>query len=350
MELAKINTKYYCGIDLHSRKMYVCVMDRDGRIYYHRNMQNDFDEFKRAVEKYLPNMSVGVESMHSYYWLADSCIEANIPFYLGHAYYMKTIHGGKKKNDKIDSKKIADLMRSNHLPIGYVYPKEMRAARDLLRRRHRYMRIRSEAYTHIQTIFRQQCVNITGKDIKSSEAREKLLRWFDNPEINSSIEANLDIIEFLNPMINKLERQIRAKAKEFDRTTLNLLLTVPGIGEMLSLNILYEIGKIERFKSAQKFSSYCRLVKCERESGGKKYKSKNQKIGNSYLKWSIGEIIIHAARTSPVINKHYERLISRYGKGKAKSIISHKFGVAIYYMLKNKEAFDEDRFVRGKME
>ncbi|MBZ0181716.1 MAG: IS110 family transposase [Melioribacteraceae bacterium] len=118
----------------------------------------------------------------------------------------------------------------------------------------------------------------------------------------------------------------------------------------MSLVILYEIGKISRIESAQKFSSYCRLVKCERESGGKKYHGRNQKIGNPYLKWAIGEIIIHARRTSPTIDKYYERLINKASKKRAKSIMNHKFGVAIYYILKNKQGFDEKRFIQTEME
>ena len=349
MEFATIKTNFVCGVDLHSTKMYICVMDREGNIQLHRNMRNDFELFNKLVNQYKDSLSVGVESMHSYYWLADACKEHNIPFYLGHAYYMKAIHGGKKKNDKIDSKKIADLMRSNHLPVGYVYPKEIRSTRDLLRRRTRFMKIRAEAYGHIQTIFRQHCMNIKPKEVKDKNNRRKLINMFKDEDLQRNIELNLDLIEFFDPKLNKIERAIRAQAKEYNRTMHNLLLTMPGIGDMMSLVILYEIGDINRFPSAQKFSSYCRLVKCERESGGKRYRGGNQKIGNPYLKWAIGEIIIHAPRTSALIDKYYNRLINKNGKKKAKAIMNHKFGVAIYYMLKNKQGFDEERFIRGDM-
>ena len=349
MELAKINTKYVCGVDLHSSTMYICIMDKEGNIKLHRNMRNEFEQFKNYISEFEDNISVGVESMHSYYWLADKCIEEKIPFYLGHAYYMKAIHGGKKKNDKTDSKTIADLMRSNNLPVGYVYPKKLRSTRDLLRRRTRFMKIRAETYTHIQTIFRQHCMNINPKEVKTRKSRRELITRFDDRYIQRSIELNLDIIDFFDPELNRIEREIRARAKEYDRTTHNLLLTVPGIGDMMSLVILYEIGDINRFESPQNFSSYSRIVNCERESGGKKYRGGNQKIGNPFLKWAIGEIIIHAPRTSPLIKNYYDRLINRYGKKKAKSLVTHKFGVAIYYMLKNKQGFDEKRFIQTEM-
>ena len=106
---------------------------------------------------------------------------------------------------------------------------------------------------------------------------------------------------------------------------------------------------INRFESHQLFCSYARLVKCERSSAGKYSKGGNQKIGNPYLKWAIADIIIHASHKSQLIGDYYQKLQSRFGKRKAKSVISHKFGIAIYYMLKNKQVFDEKRFVQSNM-
>lgn len=349
MELATMKTEYVCGIDLHSRSMYICIMNQKGDIQLHRNIRNDFQFFKSLIEDYRENISVGCESMHSYYWLADGCIENNIPFYLGHAYYMKTIHGGKKKNDKLDSKKIADLMRANHLPVGHVYPKEYRATRDLLRRRIRFMTIRAEAYAHIQTIYRQNCLTIASNDVKNKKTRRELINKIDHKDIQKSIELDLDVIDNFDTLLKPIEAEIRAQAKHHDRTSLNLLLTIPGIGDMMSLVILYEIGDINRFRSPQKFSSYSRLVICERESGGKKYRGGFQKIGNPYLKWAISEIIIHAPSTSPVIKNYYEKLINKTGKKRAQRIMTHKFGVAIYYILKNKKGFDEQKFIQSDM-
>ena len=158
-----------------------------------------------------------------------------------------------------------------------------------------------------------------------------------------------NMIEFLTPNIKLMEQQIRDRAKSHDRASLNILLSVPGIGDIFSLIILYEICDINRFQSHQKFCSYARLVKCERSSAGKYTKGGNQKIGNPYLKWAIADIIIHAAYKSKPIGDFYQKLQSRLGKRKAKSVISHKFGIAIYYMLKNKQVFDEKRFVQTNM-
>jgi transposase len=349
MRYAQINSKYVCGIDLHAREMYACVMSRTGEILLHRNMRTDFDQFKKKMKPFLPDLVVGAESTYMYYWLADACKEENIPFYLGHAYYMKTIHGGKTKTDRIDCRKIADLMRTNFYPVAYDYPKEMRGTRDLLRRRHRLSRMRAECYRHIQLLFHQQGLSVNPKDIKNTKSRREIVQSHLDNDILTNAQSDLDMIEFLDPKIKLLEQQIRAKAKNHDSASLNILMSTPGIGDIFSLIILYEVHDIKRFQSHQHFCSYARLVKCERSSAGKHTKGGNQKIGNPYLKWAIADIIIHASHKSEVIGGFYQKLQSCFGKRKAKSIISHKFGIAIYYMLKNKQVFDEKRFVQTNM-
>jgi transposase len=349
MRYAQINSKYVCGIDIHARNMYACVMNEKGEILFHRNMRTDFDQFKKKMIPFLSDMTVGVESTYMYYWLADACREKNIPFFLGHAYYMKTIHGGKTKTDRLDCRKIADLMRTNYYPLAYDYPKDMRATRDLLRRRHRLSRLRAECYRHIQSLFHQQGLSVNPNDIKNVKTRHDLILSFLDQDIRSNAQTDLDMIDFLDPKIKQLEQQIRANAKCHDRASLNILLSVPGIGDIFSLIILYEICDINRFQSHQKFCSYARLVKCERSSAGKHTKGGNQKIGIPYLKWAIADIIIHADSKSKPIGEFYQKLQSRFGKRKAKSVISHKFGIAIYYMLKNKQVFDEKRFVQTNM-
>jgi len=261
MRYAQINSKYVCGIDLHARQMYACVMNEKGEILFHRNMRTDFDQFKKKMTPFLSDMTVGVESTYMYYWLADACREKNIPFFLGHAYYMKTIHGGKTKTDRLDCRKIADLMRTNYYPLAYDYPKQMRATRDLLRRRHRLSRLRAECYRHIQFLFHQQGLAVNPNDIKNVKTRHDLVLSLFDQDICSNAQTDLDMIEFLDPKIKQLEQQIRARAKSHDRASLNILLSVPGIGDIFSLIILYEICDINRFQSHQKFCSYARLVR-----------------------------------------------------------------------------------------
>ena len=150
MKYREINSEFYCGVDVHSKRSYICVLDNTGKKYLNRSMVNNFQDFKEVLHLFLPNVVVGCESTYSYYWLADGCHEHRIPFYLGHALYMKAISANKQKNDKLDARTIAELLRTNFFPEAYPYPREMRPTRDLLRRRHRLVRIRAEAYSHIQ--------------------------------------------------------------------------------------------------------------------------------------------------------------------------------------------------------
>lgn len=141
--------KYYCGIDLHARAMYVCIINQRGKVVYHKNVDTDPAILFRIIFPYLEDVVVCVECMFCWYWLADFCRDHHIPFVLAHALYLKAIHGGKTKNDKIDSRKIAMLLRGGNIPMAYAYPKERRAIRDLLRRRMHLMHKRAELLSHI---------------------------------------------------------------------------------------------------------------------------------------------------------------------------------------------------------
>jgi hypothetical protein len=156
---------FYCGIDLHARSMYVCILSHDGEIVLHRNMKAAPDPFLRAVAPYRDGLVVAVEWIFTWYGLADLCAEQGIPFVLGHALYMKAIHGGKAKHDKIDSQKIAALLRGGMLPQADVYPAQMRATRDLLRRRTHLMRKRAELLAHVQNTNHQYNLPEIGKKI-----------------------------------------------------------------------------------------------------------------------------------------------------------------------------------------
>ena len=173
--------RYYCGIDLHARSMYVCILDTQGEILLHRNLPCAPESFLKAIAPYREDIAVAVECIFTWYWLADLCSQQNIPFVLGHALYMKAIHGGKAKNDKIDAHKIAVLLRGGMLPMAYVYPPEMRATRDLLRRRMYLMRKRAELLAHVQNTNSQYNLPETGKKIAYKANREGVAERFSDP-------------------------------------------------------------------------------------------------------------------------------------------------------------------------
>src|ERR687891_2178837 len=197
--------KWYCGIDLHARTMYMCILNQDGDIVVHRNMKAGPEAFLQVIAPYREDLVVAVECLFTWYWLADLCTYESIPFVLGHALYMKAIHGGKAKNDKIDAHKIAVLLRGGMLPQAYVYPAEMRATRDLLRRRMHLMRKRAELLAHIQNTNSQYNVPELGKKIAYKANREGVAERFPDPAVQKTIEVDLDLITYYDQLLNDLE-------------------------------------------------------------------------------------------------------------------------------------------------
>ena len=336
---------YYCGIDLHADAMYLCVLDATGETVLHKNIPTKPKSFLRLIKPYRSELVVGCECMFTWYWLADLCADEKIDFVLGHALYMRAIHGGKAKNDKIDSYKIAVLLRGGSFPLSYVYPKEMRATRDLLRRRNHLARKRAELYAHIQNTATQYNLPPLGRIAKPSE-RGDLLQKFDDPVVRMMVEVDLRTIEHYEKLLDALERKLEKIATAHDPVSLALLKSIPGVGRILGLVMLYEIENIARFPRQQDFASYCRLVKPSRESNGKSYGHSGKKIGNAHLRWAFGEAVVLMLKGNKPVQDMKQRLASKHGKGKALAIMSHRLGRAVYYMLKNQVPFDQERFLR----
>ena len=335
---------YYCGIDLHARSMYVCILDPVGTILVHKDLRADPESFLRAIAPYRDDVVVAVECIFTWYWLADLCAQEGIPFVLGHALYMKAIHGGKAKNDKIDSHKIAVLLRGGMLPMAYVYPAAMRATRDLLRRRCHLMRKRAELLAHIQNTTSQYNLAPLGKKIAYKANRAGVAERFADPSVRASIAMDLALIDHYDALLTEVELTIVRTAKEHDANAFFRLRSVPGIGKILALVILYEIHDITRFPRVQDFASYCRLVKCAKESAGKRLGTSGKKIGNAHLKWAFSEAAVLFLRQNLAGQKYFAKLTRQHGKGKALTVLAHKLARAVYYVLSRHQAFEARKF------
>lgn len=337
--------KHYCGIDLHAKAMYVCILDQAGTILVHKNLPTTPEAFLRVIAPYREDVVVAVECMFTWYWLADLCVKEGIAFVLGHALYMKAIHGGKAKNDKIDAHKIAVLLRGGMLPQAYVYPAEMRATRDLLRRRCHLGRKRAELLAHIQNTNSQYNLPEIGKKLAYKANREGVEEHFPDPSVRKTIEVDVSLINHYDQLLGEVELYITRTAKAHDVQTFSRLQSVPGIGKILALVILYEIQDIARFPRVQDFVSYCRLVKCAKESGGKRLGSSGKKIGNVHLRWAFAEAAVLFLRQNQPGKEYFTKLEHKHGKGKALTVLAHKLARAVYYMLSRHQAFDLNRFV-----
>lgn len=335
---------YYCGIDLHTKVMYICIFNALGEVVFHKNMQANPEALSKAITPFRENLVIGVECMFTWYWVSDYCRENNITFILGHALYMKAIHGGKAKNDRIDSYKIASILRGGNFPMAYNYPSEMRGTRDLLRRRMHLKRKRSEMLAHVRNTNYQYNLPEFGKKIIHKCNRHLLENRFSDPSVQRSVELDMDLVDAFDEELGKIEWFIKKNAKTHDYQSYMILKSFPGIGDILSLVILYEIHDINRFKRVQNFSSFARLIKCRAESAGKSFGVSGAKIGNPYLKWAFSEAAVLFMRKNPKAKAYIAKLTKKHGKGKAISILAAKIGRAVYFMLKRKEPFDPDSF------
>jgi len=338
---------YYCGIDLHARILYVCILDQDGKICVHQEIPADSDKLRQLLEPYIGNVVVGVECMHCWYWVADFCHDIGVDFILGHALYMKAIHGGKAKNDRIDSFKIASLIRGGNFPLAYVYPKAMRATRDLLRRRMKIVRHGADLKAHVVNTTSQYNLPPNKVNLKNKEAREQLRLTFTEQSVQKNIDLDMALLDCYASELSKIEWYIQQQAKQHKPNHFHLLKSVWGIGPILALTIIYEIGDIERFESVQKFASYARLVKCKAESAGKTYGTSGNKIGNAHLKWAFSEAAVLHLRGNKKAQAYLLTLQKRMSKAKALSALAHKLGRCIYFMLTNETVFDEKKFLKS---
>jgi transposase len=337
--------KHYCGIDLHAKTMYLCILDEHGETLLHRDLKTRPDLFLAAIAPYRDDLVVAAECMFTWYWLADLCQKEGIEFVLGHALYMKAIHGAKAKNDRVDAFKIAKLLRGGNLPKAYVYPAEMRATRNLLRRRLHLVRRRANLLAHTQNTHHQYNLSEPAGRIAYKANREGVAERFSDPDTRKSIEINFQLIESYDSIIRELELYLVRRAKQHDPQAFHRLRSVPGIGKVLALTILYEIHDIERFERVQDFLSYSRLVKCEHSSAGKRLGTGGAKIGNAHLKWAFSEAASLFLRNNSEGQRYLRRVAGRHGKPKALSILAAKLGRTVYFMLRKDRAFDMARFL-----
>jgi transposase len=338
--------RFYAGIDLHARSLYLCVLDQDGSVLFHANLNAQPAALLAALAPFRDGLVVAAECMFAWYWLADLCAAEKIPFVLGHALYMKAIHGGKSKNDRIDAHTIATLLRGGMLPQAYVYPKGMRETRDLLRRRMFLVHKRAEAITHIQNTNSQYNLPAFGQKLAYAANRDELrvAERFADPSVRKSVEADLALIDHLDDSLADLELYLTRTAKVDDIHTYERLKTVPGVGPILALVLLYEIHDIRRFDTVGQFLSYARLVRPDKESAGKKLGFGNKKIGNAHLRWAFAEAVCLFLRGNEQAKRWQAKKVKTHGKGKTLAILAAKLGRAVYHLLRKEQPFDAARF------
>lgn len=332
---------YYVGIDLHSNNSYLAVKDETGRAIYHKRLNNNLDEISMTLSKWSDISGIVVESTYNWYWLIDGLKNYGYTVHLANPAKMQMYNGLKNVNDKTDAFHLAEMLRLNCLPVGYIYPKSQRPLRDILRRRMLLVRQRTQNILSFQGLLsRNLGYSISSNEIKKmkEEQIEKIL----HPEIEIlNGKAILRVIIFLTKQINEIEKIINKNLKNI--ITYKNLMTVDGIGETLAATIYLETGDINRFKTVGNYASYSRVVKGEKISNKKNKGAGNKKNGNKYLSWAYGEAAVTIQRYCPEAKKFYQKKKSKRNTAVAYRALAHKLARACYFIMKENTVFDSRR-------
>ena len=330
---------YYVGLDLHSTNTMIGVMGENQERVFCRRCKNDISIILDFLEPYKADVvGIVVESTFNWYWLVDGLQEAGYKVHLAHPGGFSEYKGLKHVDDKHSAFFLAKLLLLGILPEGYIFPIKDRHLRDLLRKRLKLVNNRTQYILGFESLVnRNLAVNINANAVKKLNEGD-IEEMFEDEHLILSAQANIATMRYFDPKIKEIEKKILATAKlkpEFE-----ILLTAPGIGNILALTISLETGDISRFKQVGNYASYCRCVSSQRLSNKKKKGQNNRKNGNKYLAWAYLEAAHKLRRYRPEAEAFYKRKSLKTHKVVAIKALAHKISRACYYMMKDNVAFD----------
>jgi len=329
----------YCGIDLHSRITWIAILTKELEVKQLKKVDSNLESVLSVLEPYREELAgVAVESTSNWYWLVDGLQSAGYRLHLTNTYAAQQYGGLKYTDDRHDARWLARMLALGILPEGHIHPRESRAVRDLLRRRQFLVNKRTSLLLAMRGIFACRTgIPIKAKEIRTWEESD-VERYLDDPVEALGITCMMDPIDAIDEQVKRLEKEVLCRAKLRDEFA--LIKTVWGIGRILSLAVMYEVGDIRRFSKVGRFSSYCRLVKSTRLSVGKPKGRGNKKNGNPYLSWAFSEAANFAVRFHPEARKYYQRKLSKTNLIVANRALAHKLARASYYVLRDQVEFD----------
>jgi transposase len=331
--------RLYAAIDLHSNNNVTVVIDEQDKVVFEKRLPNDLATIAMQLSAFQDSLQgIVVESTYNWYWLVDGLMDEGHKLHLANTAAIQQYQGLKYTDDKSDARWLAHILRLGVLPQGYIYPKQERAVRDLLRKRSQLVRQRTANLLSIQNLLTRNTGSAMNSNrIKTLDAKQ-VDQLLTDPDLSLAVKANLAMMQCGNQQIDLLERTITDRIKL--REEFSFLKTVPGIGQTLALTIMLETGDIGRFADVGNYASYCRCVGSQKISNGKKKGKGNTKNGNKYLSWAFIEAANFAIRFSARIKSFYQRKKAKSHGVVALKAVAHKLCRACYYIMKNRVAFD----------
>ncbi|KAB2833938.1 MAG: IS110 family transposase [Candidatus Brocadia sp.] len=324
---------------LPSDNSYIGVIDKKDSRIFGKKLPNDLEVILKTLEPFQKKIQgIVVESTHNWYWLVDGLQEARYKVHLANPAEMQQYSGMKYTDDTWDSYWLAHLLRLGILPEGYIYPKEIRPVRDLLRKRTMLVRHRTAHILSLQNMVNRN----TGRKVNVNDAKrlseEKISEQLTDEHHKMAVQSDKAVIDFFHEQIDRIEKAVLKEVKL--RYPFEELLTVPGIGKILGITIMLETGDINWFPTVSDYSSYCRCVSSKKVSNGKKKGEGNKKNGNKYLAWAYVEAANFMVRYSEPARRGYQRKAAKTNKIVAIKALSNKIARACYFIIKDQTPFD----------
>lgn len=329
----------YAAIDLHSNNGVLTIIDETDRVLKQRRIANQLEEFVRELDPFRESLQgVAVESTFNWYWLVDGLQAHRFPVTLVNTAAIQQYDGLKRSDDNYDAWWLAHMMRLGILPKGYIYPRNERPLRDLLRKRTTLVRQRSANILSIQNLeARNRGTKISSKEVKHLSGA-RIAEWYEDEHLALAMTATVAVIDAITEQIKRIEKVVLTKARL--RPEWEPLLTVWGIGKILGLTIMYEAGEMSRFATPGDFASYCRCVDAQRLSNGKKKADNNAKNGNAYLAWAFVEAAHFAVMHYPEAKRFYDRKRAKTNAIVAIKALAHKLARASFHVLREQTWFE----------
>jgi len=331
--------KLYSGIDLHSTNSYLAIIDKNGKRIFKETLPNDIAMINERLSLYSGALEgVVVESTYNWYWLVDGLMAEGHTVHLANPSAIQKYTGLKHVNDKHDAFWLAEMLRLNILPEGYIYPKDERPIRDLLRKRSHLVSLRSSLLISLQNIITRNCgMKMKTNDIKRLRENRVHPLLADNEDLALAGQVIKDSIDFLTRQIRAIETFLEKKLELKD--AYQQLVTIPGVGKILGLTIMLETGPVARFEKVGNYASYCRVVSSQWSSNGKSKGKGNKKNGNKYLSWAFSEAAELARRFDDKARAYYNRKLRKSNFMVAHAALTHKLARAAYYIMRDQVAF-----------
>lgn len=329
----------YTGFDLHANNCYVGIIDAEGKRETRKRLPNDIGHLLGFLAPYKSEIEgIVVESTYNWYWVVDGLQEAGYRVHLANTAAIQKYSGLKHSSDQDDAFWLAEMLRLKILPEGYIYPKDERPIRDLLRKRSHLVRLRTSLIQSLQNIVDRNCgTRIVVNDIKRLKEDRVAPLFTGNDDLALAGRVSKDTIDFLTRQIKAIESFIEPRVKLND--SYRNLLTIPGIGKILALTIMLETGPIDRFAKVGNYASYSRKVSSHWISNDKKKGKGNKKNGNRYLAWAFSEAAEFARRHDEAARAYYNRKMQKTNFMVAHNALAHKLARAAYYVMKDQVPF-----------